>query len=427
MELPAHTKKILFDIETNGLLLDVTTMWVGVTYCIEDKELLIHEDPRDLVNYLNNPSYLLIGHNIKGYDIPVLEKLTGIYLDNPCIDTLTLAKLVDYDKDKSWSFSLDAYGERLGCPKGHHTDWTKYSPEMEEYCIQDVRVTNRLFKYLMKQSEWLPFEALDIEQKVQKIITQQYINGWDFDIKGAQKLHVELIGELEVAEKELFKVFKPMYIPIGKPKVPAKAFTRMGVTTVGEYQPIFLTEFNPSSGAHIVRWVDMLFGKQDWELTEKGTPKTDADTLLKMFEKHAWAEPLRHYMEVNKILGQLAEGPKAWMKLVRSSGRLHGGCDILGTNTGRATHSNPNVAQVPSTTAYMGEASRKLFKVPKGMALIGCDLSGVELRCLAHYMSKYDDGAYAKVILEGDIHTVNQKAAGLPTRNDAKTFVYAFL
>ena len=133
---------------------------------------------------------------------------------------------------------------------------------MEDYCVQDVRVTKRLYEKLLKVAgEWLPWEALDVEQKVQKIITEQYENGWEFDLKAAQALHIELIAEMEAAEKELFAVFKPMYLPVGKPKTPAKPFKRNGVTTVGTHQPIFLTTFNPGSGKHIVHWINHLYGK----------------------------------------------------------------------------------------------------------------------------------------------------------------------
>lgn len=428
MILPKHTNIILFDIESNGLLLDITKMWVGVTYNQTTKELKKFYSAEELTKYLiEDPLNLLVGHNILGFDIPALEKLTGLNINNTYIDTLTLAKLIYYNKDKSWSHSLDAYGERLGCKKGNHTDWTKFSPEMEEYCIQDVRVTKRLFDHLLKVSEWLSYEALDVEQKVQKIMSKQYINGWTFDTKEAQKLHIELLGELEDAEKELFKIFHPMYLPIGKTKTPAKAFKRNGIETVGQHQPVFLTEFNPSSGNHIVWWVNNLYGEQEWALTDKGNPKTDADTLLDMFENFEWAKPLLHYMEVKKLLGQLAEGPKAWLKVVSKDNKIHHSVDILGTNTGRATHSSPNVAQVPSITAYKGKEARTLFTHTKGKVNVGCDLSGVELRCLAHYMARYDKGAYKDVILEGDIHTENQKAAGLPTRDNAKTFIYAFL
>jgi len=419
---------LVFDIETDGLLLDVSKFWVGYVYCIETKKYTVCYDACCIIELLNTAT-TIIGHNIIGYDIPALHKLSRERIDSSIevIDTLILGRLAYYDKDTNYSHSLDAYGERLGYPKGKHSDWTKYSKEMEEYCKQDVLVTTELYKHLMRKvRSWLPMEALYTEQKVQEIITQQYLNGWTFDVPSARDLHIELIGELEEAERELFKVFKPLYIPVGKERTPKKPFRRLGVYTVGTHQPIELTPFNPGSAAHIVLWVERLYGKQKWELTDKGTPKTDTDNLDKLFKEKVWATPLLHYKEVNKILSQLATGKGAWLNKVVDN-KIHHSVNILGTNTGRATHNNPNLAQVPSPRAYKGKESRQLFVPTKGWKSVGCDLSGVELRCLAHYMARYDGGEYGKLLLESDIHTANQEAAGLPTRDNAKTFIYGFL
>jgi DNA polymerase I-like protein with 3'-5' exonuclease and polymerase domains len=129
---------------------------------------------------------------------------------------------------------------------------------------------------------------------------------------------------------------------------------------------------------------------------------------------------------IQKRLGQLAEGKEAWVKLEKN-GRIHGRVNTNGAVTGRCTHSNPNMAQVPAVRAPYGKECRELFTVAKGYKMVGADASGLELRCLAHFMGKWDEGAYAKELLEGDIHTANQKAAGLETRDQAKTFIYAFL
>ena len=420
------SKTLVFDIETDGLLPDVTCMWVGVTYCIETKEEKIYYDPTELVYDLSCAT-LLVGHNIIGYDLPVLDKLTGIRLAVPVVDTLILAKLAYYDKDRSWSHSLDAYGERLGEKKGSYNDWSKYTKEMEEYCIQDVKVTKKLYSHLKRKTTWLPKEALELEQDVQKIVVQQTITGWKFDVEKAKALHIELVQEKEIAENELYGTFKDAYLPKGQVKVPKRAFRRNGVSTVGPHQPIELTRFNPGSGRHVVWWVEKVLGKQKWILTEKGNPQTDSSTLEMMFKDEPFLKPLLHYLEVNKLLGQLAEGPKAWLKLVGKDGRLHGQADILGAVTGRFSHSNPNLAQVPSVRAYKGVESRALFTVRDGYSLVGADASGLELRTLSHYLSRYDEGTYGRQVLEGDIHTANQEAAGLPTRDMAKTFIYGFL
>lgn len=420
------SRTLVGDIETNGLLQDVSKFWVGVTYCIETKNIEVFYTAQEYVDHLKTAD-LLVFHNGVGYDLPALEILTGEYVNVPIVDTLLYAKLIYYNKDRDWSHSLDAYGKRLGEYKGSYNDWSKYTKEMEEYCIQDVKVTTKLYSHLKRKGTWLPKTALQLEQDVQKIITQQYINGWLFDIEAAKKLHIELLSERDKAEEELFKTFTPKFLPEGKTKTPKRPFKRLGVTTVGEHQPIKLLQFNPSSGKHIVWWVESVLGKQKWVLTEKGNPKTDADTLKEMFSEEKFLKPLLHYLEVNKLLGQLAEGDKAWLRLVRNDNRIHGSADILGAVTGRFTHSNPNIAQVPAVDAFKGEEARALFTVPKGYKLVGADASGLELRTLSHYLSWYDGGAYGRQLLEGDIHTSNQMAAGLPTRNNAKTFIYGFL
>ena len=417
---------LIFDIETNGLLLDVSKFWVGVTYCIETKEERVYYNAKSLAEDLNKAT-TIIGHNIIGYDIPALKILSGIDITTPVVDTLLLAKLAYYDKDKSWSHSLDAYGERLGEPKGKYNDWSKYTKEMEVYCKQDVKVTAKLYTHLKRKTIWLPKEALGLEQDVQKIVTKQYLSGWKFDIQQARRLHVELVQEKEEAETLLWGTFTPKFIPDGKLKEPKRPFKRNNIYTVGPHQPISLTSFNPGSGNHIVWWVEQALGKQEWDRTEKGNPKTDSATLQEMFNDEEFLKPLLHYLEVNKLLGQLAEGDKAWLKLVHTDGRLHGSADILGAVTGRFTHSNPNLAQVPSVRAYKGAESRALFTVKEGYKLVGADASGLELRTLSHYLARYDGGKYGNTVLEGDIHTANQEAAGLPTRDMAKTFIYGFL
>lgn len=441
-----QSTSLVFDIETNGLLLDVSKFWVGWTYCLESKKYEKFLDVNEMIDYLNTAT-TLIGHNIIGYDIPALNKLgkKNVSKDIKIIDTLILSRLAYYDADFSFSHSLNAYGQRLGFPKGDHSDWTTYSPEMDEYCKRDVDVTVKVLQHLKRKTgQWLPDEALDLEQQVQAIITQQHLNGWLFDVKTAQALHVELIDRMDKAERELHEVFKPIKSFVPK-KYPSTAYKKDGTksqallrqealgcdTFMVDGQPQWgyyedLT-FNPGSGQHIARFIDHYFGEQKWEYTDNGTKRTDARSLKKMFKDKEFAKPLLHYQEVKKLLGQLAEGDNAWLKQVRDNNRIHGSANILGAVTGRFTHSNPNMAQVPSVKAFKGVESRSLFTVPHGYKLVGCDASGLELRTLSHYLARHDGGEYGKKLIEEDIHTANQLAAGLPTRDNAKTFIYGFL
>lgn len=437
---------LVFDIETDGLLLDVSKFWVGWTYCLESKKYEKFLDVNEMIDYLNTAT-TLIGHNIIGYDIPALNKLgrNKVRGDVKIVDTLILSRLAYYDADFSFSHSLNAYGQRLGFPKGDHSDWTKYSPEMDEYCKRDVDVTVKVLQHLRRKTgQWLPDTALELEQAVQTIIVQQHLNGWLFDVKAAQALHVELLDKMDKAERELHEVFKPIKSFVPK-KYPTTAYKKDGTksqallrqealgcdTFIIDGQPQWgyyedLT-FNPGSGQHIHKFIEHYFGKQRWEMTEKGTPRTDAKSLKKMFKDKEFATPLLHYQEVKKLLGQLAEGQGSWLNTVCTDKKIHHNVNILGAVTGRATHSSPNLAQVPSPRAFKGAEVRKLFIPRNGWVSVGCDLSGVELRCLAHYMARHDGGEYGKKLIEEDIHTANQIAAGLPTRDNAKTFIYGFL
>lgn len=221
------------------------------------------------------------------------------------------------------------------------------------------------------------------------------------------------------------------------------------------YTKVKLIEFNPASRHHIANRLKKLYGWQPQEFTPSGDPKID-ETVLEGLD-YPTAPLLNTYFLVQKRLGQLAEGNQAWLKVVRD-GRIHGSINPNGAVTGRGTHSFPNVAQVPKVKTKKfkkgeepegfilledlgdkvegiitgleggyGYECRSLFTVPEGWTQIGTDMSGLELRCLSHFMARWDDGEYGRIVLEEDIHTVNQQAAGLPTRDNAKTFIYAFL
>ena len=194
-------------------------------------------------------------------------------------------------------------------------------------------------------------------------------------------------------------------------------------TKDASFTSLKIVEFNPASRAHIS---NRLIAKYDWKpsvFTDNGQPKVDETTLAKL--PYPEAKHMAKYFMLQKRIGQVSEGKQGWLK-VCSNGKIHGSVNPNGAVTGRATHSYPNLAQVPSMRSPYGKDCRELFTVPKGWKLMGADASGLELRCLAAYMAIYDDGAYVDVVLDGDIHTVNQLAAGLPTREASKRFIYAF-
>jgi DNA polymerase I-like protein with 3'-5' exonuclease and polymerase domains len=327
---------------------------------------------------------------------------------------------------------LKAWGYRIGNYKDAHEDWSKLSEEMVSYCKQDVEVTYSLYNKLKLKA--VPDEAIWLEQEFARIIQRQEQYGVYFNLEKAQELHVELLRDKEDATRQLHSVFTPLFLPKGKlreqkdykTKFP---FTNRGITYVGSFQPIEYTAFNPSSRPHIATWFKRWYG---WKApqTDKGNPQVDESVLNGL--EYPEAKILAHYFNVNKLLGQLAEGNQAWLKQVRGdTGRIHGSVNTLGAVSRRCSHSNPNMAQVPSVRAYKGKECRSLFCAPLNKRFMGIDAEGLELRMLAHYMYRYDKGHYGDVVANGkkengtDIHTLNQKAAGLSTRDEAKTMIYA--
>lgn len=436
----------IFDLETNGLLYEVSTIHCMVIFDVKEKQYWNYTN-KDMDEGLAKLAEfdVLVGHNIIGFDVPVIRKLYPfVSLTDEVVDTLILSKLAYYNlmqldllthsnkgrlpKKFHGRHSLEAWGYRLGDNKGdfgkQENAWEVFTPSMLDYCRQDVSLTVKLWKKL--QSKSVPDEALKVEQDFAKVIQKQTENGWYFDVEKAQRLHVELMIEKEQIEADLKKVFKPKYLAKtgGTKTYKKEPFNRLGVAYYS-HTPVVLTNFNPSSRQHIVKWLYDLYAWNPTKFTDKKSPIVDASVLNSL--PYPEAQLLAKYFDLQKVVGMLSEGKNAWLKLVKEDDRIHGELDTLGAVTGRCTHRNPNLAQVPSGRAFKGKECRSLFTVPKGKKLIGCDASGLELRMLAHFMARYDKGAYGEQVLDGDIHTVNQKAAGLETRDQAKTFIYAFL
>lgn len=431
--------RLVCDIECDGLLIGGTKVWCGVTYNLDTKETkTFRPDQINQLIYDLEAATLIVGHNWLGYDEAFLKMHWNFKPTAQVIDTMLLSKLEYLDlrtsdarlakrgklpKKLIGSHSLGAWGHRLGEHKGDYNDWSKFTEEMLEYNVQDVVVTTKLYNLLMKGQT--PLSALQLEQSVQRIITQQYINGWKLDIAKAQELHVQLLANMEPLEEEIHKVFLPKFIKDGPEKVPKKPFRRLGVWTMGPHQPIKLRKFNPNSSQHIAKWLIDDYGWEPYVFTDKGAPKTGAEFIRDL--PHEGIKPLLDWLDNNKLLTMLAKGDNAWLKRVSDKGRIHGNADILGANTGRFTHNTPNLAQVPSSSAFMGKEARSLFITEAGYTLVGADASGLELRMLSHFMAPHDGGKYGEIVVNGDIHSANQEAAGLPTRDNAKTFIYGWL
>ena len=448
--------RYIFDIETNGLLdttdtihslviqdADTGTVWScaddGRTHTIDyGLELLWRGDQ-------------IIGHNIIGFDIPAIQLVHPWFqidqdkvFDTLVVSRLLWADLMDRDakaiatgrleKRLRGSHSLDAWGQRLGEWKGDYSKemkakdldpWAEWNEEMQRYCEQDVRVTAAFLDLI--ESKGTDPRAIELEHQIAWIIKEQEETGFVFDYEGALDLLKELQAERADVESKLQSLFDPWFSFV-ETKVPArtvnyKSLERHSVWAGAPYCKVKMNVFNPGSRHHIADRLMKVRGWQPSEFTAKGQPKVDDDILGSL--PYPEAQQIAYYLMLQKRIGQVYEGQGSWIKKYNpETGRMHGRVITNGAVTGRMTHSNPNVAQTPSVKAPFGKECRALWTVPKGKKLVGVDVSGLELRMLAHYMN---DPAYSKEVVEGDVHTANQEAAGLSTRDQAKTFIYAFL
>lgn len=428
---------LICDLESDGFLENCTKV-----HCLVVKDTktgvvrsFVEAEMEEGLRLLSSGDWIVF-HNGVRFDLPLLKKLYPHfeYDESKVMDTLVCSRLIysnvgDLDAtfiqqgrlpSKLWgSHSLKAWGYRLGLLKGEYGEkenaWDVFTPEMLSYCQNDVEVTHKLYDKIVDKG--YSNKALELEHKVAFICAKMERSGWPFDVKGAASLYAELAQKRDAILKTMQETFEP----IVEKRVSEKT---------GKPLKDKVTEFNPSSRKQIA---DRLISKYGWkpkEFTPNGQPKID-ETVLKALD-YPEAQTLAEYFLLEKRVGQLAEGDNAWLKLERK-GLLHGAYNPNGAVTGRATHQTPNLAQVPAVRSPYGHECRKLFGVRPGFTLVGCDLSGLELRCLAHFMSKWDDGVYGETVINGkqsdgtDIHTVNQRAAGLSTRDQAKTFIYAFL
>ena len=256
-------------------------------------------------------------------------------------------------------------------------------------------------------------EWITLEHQVATILTKQEHHGWYFDEQSARELESTLRNELESTQAKLRADFPYVAGAVFTPKrdnqrtgyVKGVSFTR-------------LKDFNPQSRDHIA-WI--LSTHCDWQpssLTNSGKAVID-ETVLKDIGTDIALRFLR-VLELTKMLGMISQGVNAWQKLVTTSNRIHHHCSV-GCATHRASHRNPNLSQVPSDERF-----RRLFTASPNMVMVGADLSGIELRMLAHYLARYDGGRYADILLNGDIHQENADKIGI-SRRQVKTVTYAFL
>ena len=442
----------VIDTETDGLT--PTVIWVMCWRDILSGETGEVKGVNNITNWLNaRPHAFFIGHNILGYDGPVINRLcdSTVTLDaKNCIDTLVLSTL--YRPSLEGGHSLDAWGERLGEFKTDFNDWSKLSQGMIDYCHQDVKVTAKLFARLIKTMDRIGFEerSIWIQHNFTEILFKQRKNGFKFNLPQAVYLlsqlrqkEAQLLDEVREVfpSKRVFVARRRAFRKDGKPRAlyckDKIRYICSKIDTEGYYEAYKDVEFNLGSPKQRVDKL-LSLGWEPRTFTKKGNPKP--------FDKGDLSPCLSEFLEGNPVpqvkliatwmaINGRANMVNTWIEEYNDdTGCIHG--KIFIADTLRLRHQAPNTANIPSVRidketgsplrredGLFTYESRDLWTAREGRVLVGTDASGLELRMLAHYLNRPD---FTDQVVNGDPHQYNADLAGV-TRSEAKTLIYAIL
>lgn len=401
-----------------------------VTKDIDNGEIRVWKEAKTLSEYLKDAT-LIIGQNIVSHDAPILNRIwkTKIRLSQ-CYDTLIVSRLLDPSRENG--HSLEAWGQTLGIQKiDYKATWkwlTGYTekdtegkefnephlPLLEDYCVRDVEVTEKLYHHLVGELATKGFSdySVELEHKVAAICSEMIRHGYKLDVQ--QTMVLLTLWQTRVSE--LLERAQQLYPPVVTERYSEKTGKRLKDS---------VTVFNMGSRIQLAEKLQE-FGWKPTKHTDKGSIVVDEAVLDEVLAKYKqpellqFAEMVKEYLLLQKRISQA----QSWMDAVEDDGRVHGKIITNGAVSGRCTHSSPNLAQIPAVRSPYGAECRDVWTVEEGNVMVGVDLSGIELRCFAHYLNDQD---YTNEVVNGDVHTRNQKAFGVATRDAAKTVLYATL
>lgn len=451
--------RYIFDIETDGLLDTCSVVWI-----ISMLDIDTHEQ-RSWLPFRGEDGWkeamlnatLLIGHNVRGFDFPALEKIESFKLPRKVgvQDTLIMSQVMNYRRFGYEGHSMDRWGQFLGVHKQEHEDWSQYSEEMRTRCESDVRLNLLIYEHVLEEFLFLKAKNPNIvpymraEHFVAEWCSMAELHGWPFDVPYAKELHAAMFEELEAARAAISPILGLRTVPkdaesmeegsskwsetgkfLGQAEVKSPKWTKQGRYAAhtadwfgvdvwsgfeGEERMIegdyCRVTFEPISLDSIADVKVFLF-RHNWEPTEwnykqklneatgryemKATsPKITEDSLESM---EGNGKMYMDFLTTKSRYGIL----DTWLRVVDSNDNLHGECFTIGTPSMRATHKI--IVNVPSADSTWGPEMRKLFKCKPGWKLIGCDSAGNQARGLAHYLGNAE---FTDLLLNGDIHTYN--------------------
>jgi DNA polymerase-1 len=457
--------KIVIDIECNSLV-NPSHIWVVVCKCLNTNVTHIFrkvtedgQEKEKLLALLQDDVFL-IGHNLLGYDYPILNKLLGLSIPDiwtKCCDTLVVSKLLDYPRQ---GHSLEQYGKEFGLGKQEHLDWGEYSQAMEDRCVRDVEICERLYHRLVGWSSYkASARSIQLEQRFQLVVNDLHNNGFSFDRAAAEHLlevALQELGELDAKIAAAFpprtKLLKEIHPKITKYGTLNKSDFRwvvggdLGDYTGDPFSRFTWVAFNPSSHKQVIE----VLNKAGWKPIDKTQTHIEAERnrdkeKLELLKHTGWkinetnlqtlprTAPAPARTLARRILLEARRRTLTeWLGLVHDDGRIHGKYYGIGSWTHRMAHQQPNTANIPTTDKLYGKEMRSLWRAADDKVLVGVDAEGIQLRIFAHYI---DDKEFTDALVRGkkstqtDPHSLNQKILGrvCKSRQDAKRFIYAYL
>ena len=447
---------MIFDIETDGLELDsIHNVWCVCAIAPSGERLRFGPSRIPEALALLGSADRLVGHNISSYDLPVLERLHGFRYAGPVVDTLVLSRLVcnglSNQADRHGRHSLAAWGARLGFAKGDHSDFSRYSPAMLEYCTRDCEVVEKLLERLrsMKPSK----RAVDLELAYDALLRRVERHGFSLDEQATRELQGKLERRLERFQELLDGVFPPETIETGRPSFYTlesrngrlfetefpRCSTKAELETwrkLHKIRPrdVRLVEgpvatrtvrFNACSPAQVIHAMRSLGWEPEAE-NESGSIRTSEVELCRS------GLPAGRLIAAYRGFQKLRSFTEQWLSHARG-GKLYPRFVSNRAATGRSSCRSPNIQQIPTSRSRKsglrllvpyGRRCRALFLPQPGYRLIGSDLKGIEIRLLAHRLYPYDGGDFARRLASGeDLHQTNATMLGIP-RETAKTVLY---
>ena len=440
--------KIIYDIETNGLVDTVSNIWIAVTKNIETNEMITFSDYdpnskplNELIPYLNKAE-VLIGHNIIGYDNVVLHKLLNWKPSNiKFIDTMILSQMNNYKREGK--HSLGNFGKILNDAKGDFKEFDKYSEAMKTYAIQDVNLNHKVYNYVVKEAHELILnrptykKALQTEHAIAELCSEQVKNKWNFDLLLAKKHYDYLTVEMKKIEDKVNPTLKPRKVFIDKEPKTAKYIRNGNFSSVTcrmlsqflgqEIQAHEINKWNsndtfqryemiPADLGNMEQVRGMLLdsGWKPTQFTPKGEPKITQDSIHTI--QGDLGKQVLHYYSLRSRHSVL----KGWIELAQeNNGRVYVEAFNVGTPTFRQRHSK--IVNVPNVNSFFGKEMRELFTADDGKVMVGCDSAGNQIRALCHYLNSKDINEH---VLNGDIHQRTADIVGV-SRQLAKSLLYA--